>query len=107
MRGRGIKMPVIITDHAYEKGKERLGLKREAFERLAEKAFNQGLSHKDVAGTLERYFSSVYLSHRNANNSKVYGINLFLFRDNILITVYKLEPKLANLVLKLKAKNNK
>lgn len=37
--------PIRITDHAYDRMKERLGWNRKAGERMAQKAFEQGVTH--------------------------------------------------------------
>lgn len=77
-----------ITNHAFDRAKERLSLNRKSFQRLAEKAFSDGLKHSDVKGRLHRYLDKTFLEYRQASNIRIYGENMFLFRDNVLITVY-------------------
>lgn len=89
---------VIITDHAFEKGKERFSLKVDAFKRLAQKAFNEGLRQSDASGKLGRYMDKIYFEHRTANNLRIYGDNLFIFSHNILITTYQVPSDLKKYV---------
>jgi RNA:NAD 2'-phosphotransferase (TPT1/KptA family) len=84
---------MFITRHAYKRGKQRLGLKRKALQRMAKKALKKGDSHRDAKGAFKRYLDSVYYSHRNANNLKVYGHHIYLFRDATLITIYHVPTK--------------
>lgn len=84
---------MIITRHAYKRGKERLGLNRKAIKRMVRKALKEGENHKDAKGAFKRYLDSVYFSHRNANNLKVYGHHIYLFRDSTLITIYHVPSK--------------
>jgi hypothetical protein len=48
-----------ISEHAYQRGKERLGLSRKAFARLAERAYLDGMTHKDVHGRLHKYLTKL------------------------------------------------
>ena len=84
--GRDIR----ITDHAYQRGKERLSLGRNSLQRMAHKAFKEGTRHCETKGTLNRFLSKIYFQHGNVNNVRIYGENVFLFVDNILVTLYQL-----------------
>lgn len=68
-------MPVklIITDHAYQRGKERLSFSHETLERIAHKAFKEGVRHSETKGQLNKYLTKIYFQHGNANNVRVYG----------------------------------
>ena len=48
---------MIITKHAYDRGKVRMGLNKKAFRRLAERALNEGHEHKDANGQLRKYLN--------------------------------------------------
>ena len=84
---------VEITNHAYKQCKKRLKLKKESVNKLAVKAFTEGMTHKEAKGSLSRYLSSLYFKERTANNIKLLHDYVFIFRDNMLITVYILPPK--------------
>lgn len=91
---------VYITSHAFQRGKERLSLKYNAFQRLASTAYRCGLNHKDCTGRLYRYIKHLCNGHSNANNVKIYGEHVYLFKDNLLITVFSIPKDLrkANIV---------
>lgn len=84
-------MDAIITDHAFERCKERCGWHRKAAQRMATLALNEGIGHKDTKGALKRYVDGIYLSERNANNVRIYGRHVFLFAGVTLITVLHLD----------------
>lgn len=90
-------MGVEITHHAFLRGKERLNLNNRAVERLAGRAYEQGLCHKDLRGNLKKYIDGIYLSKRNANNIRIYGDGIYLFSNNILITIMKMPHNLKKL----------
>jgi len=81
---------ITITDHAYERAKERCGWNKNALDRMAEKVMVNGINHNKVSGQLKRYIDKIYLQHRNASAFKIYGAYLFIFSSDKLITVYKL-----------------
>ena len=85
---------ITITDHAYDRAKERLGLKRESLNRVAVKAFEGGKKHGDIKGTLHRFITKLWFEHKNCNNVRIYGENIFFFCNTTLITLYRLENKL-------------
>lgn len=89
---------VRITDHAYDRMKERLGWNHKAGERMAQKAFEQGVTHGETRGSLHRYLDGIFLSYRNANCMRIYGEAIFLFADNVLITVYALPTRYRKLM---------
>lgn len=83
-----------VTEHAYEKGKERLSLNKKSLEKLAIKAFEKGLKHADMKAYLKKYIDKVYLRNRTANNIRIYGEVLFIFTDDRLVTLYQIPNNL-------------
>lgn len=90
-----------VTKHAYERGKERLGLNAKAFTRLAEKAYSGGKEHKDVKGRLMKYLNYEFLKHKKANNMRIYGEFLYFFQGRRLLTVVRLDNKFKRLLRNL------
>ena len=86
-------MDIVITEHAYDRMKERLGWNRKAGQRMANKAYTEGKTHGETRVSLHRYLDSVYLSYGNANQMRIYGEALFIFSGSRLITVYALPTK--------------
>lgn len=86
--------PVAITEHAYERAKERLSWKSKVLDKMAEKAFLKGIKHKDTKGSLNKYVTSLWFKYKHANNIRIYGENIYFFSDNTLITIYQLPNNL-------------
>jgi len=84
----------IATKHAYRRAKERLGWNKSALRGQMVKAFYHGAAHKDVKSKLRKYVDKLWLKSKNCNNIRIYGENLYLFNNEILITVYRLDNKL-------------
>lgn len=93
---------ILITEHAYDRAKERLSLSKNALDRLALKAFEEGIKHEDTKGKLNRYLTSLFMTYKKANNIRVYGENVFLFCNNSLVTVYQLTYALRKYIKKVK-----
>jgi hypothetical protein len=95
---------IIITDHAYDRAKERFSLSRKALLRISVRAFNEGVKHSDTTGRLNKYISGVWNEYKTADNIRIYGEILFLFVSNRLITVYQIPNNLKGLIKKFKKK---
>jgi hypothetical protein len=89
-------MKPVMTRHALERSKERIGLDRRASERLAGIAFVKGLVIDDLRGELKRV-ARLILSDSHANHIRIYAEKIFLFLVEpeaiVLITVLPLENK--------------
>ena len=81
---------IIITNHADERLKERLGLPKSARHSTAQRAFDEGISHSKARGRLRKYLDGLFLMREAANNLRVHGRHVFAFHDRILITVLHL-----------------
>lgn len=92
----------VVTNHAVKRIRERVGVNKRATENLARKALKDGLSHKDLSGNLRRYVDSVFFRSRTANNLKVLHDKVYIFKNNVLITVISLPQNLAKVALKIK-----
>jgi hypothetical protein len=83
----------VITDHADDRMRKRLGLPRKALDKQAAKALEKGATHADFSGSFRRYLDGVFLSERNASNMRIHAGHLYLFKDETLITCWALPPK--------------
>ena len=81
---------VIITNHAFERAKERLRWNNKVLIKMANKSFFDGIKHKDTNGKLNKYITKLWYDYKHCNNIRIYGENLFFFTDNKLITLYQL-----------------
>ena len=73
--------------------KERNGLNKKASQRLAEIAYEKGLKHKDLCGSIKRYIDKIYLSHWKGNEISIYGDKIYIFHNGICITLLPLPNK--------------
>lgn len=93
-----------VTEHAKGRVKERLGFNKKTIESAAKRALEKGIQHKDTVGSFNKYFSSLYLKHKKANNIRVFAEMAFLFRNQTLITVFAIPHKFKKVANKLKKK---
>ena len=87
---------VIVTRHAKQRLKERSGLNKKSVQRIAEKAYINGICHNETKGQLNKWIAGVYFKNSDANNIRVYGDKLYLFHDEILITVLQIPHRFTN-----------
>lgn len=86
----------VITDHADQRVRKRLGLPRKAVDKQATAALERGAAHSDFSGSFRRYLDKVFLSERRASNMRVHAGHLYLFAGETLITCWALPPKFRN-----------
>lgn len=91
----------IVTDHGGQRIKDRLGLSKKIADKVSQKALELGVTHAETKGSFKKYIDSLYLKHRKANNIKIYHRNIYLFKDEILITVLNLPNKYSTIADKL------
>lgn len=94
-------MDAIVTDHAKQRTKDRLGVSKKLADKIANKALEHGVTHAMAKGNLKGYLDKLYLKHRNANNLRVYNRKVYLFNGTVLITVINLPNKLINIADKI------
>jgi hypothetical protein len=88
------------TYHAENRAKERCGLNKKTTERMAKIAYEKGLKHSDCSGRLRKYITSLYFYNQSANQIRVYGDKVYIFYNEILITIMNLPNNLKNIVNK-------
>lgn len=76
---RPVLVAVLITEHAHARAKERLVWKSKVLDKMAEKAFTEGIRHKDTKGSLMRYLTKLWFNYKHCNNVRIYGENIFFF----------------------------
>ena len=88
-----------ITKHAEERLKQRFGIKRKSISRIVNRVLKEGLSHKDAKGKVKNYITELYLRHEKANNIRIYGKDVYVFRYETLITVLHLPCEIMSALL--------
>lgn len=67
--------------------KERCGFNQKSQRRMAEKAFQEGISHAKTRGRLNKWVTNLYFRNRSANNIRIYGDYAYIFCGETLVTV--------------------
>lgn len=92
---------ITITNHAKHRAKERCGIKSKGVERLANIAFEKGITHAETTGSLNGYITSLYYYNGQANNIRLYGDKIYIFCNEVLVTVLDTPHRYRNIVQKL------
>lgn len=95
-----------ITEHAGQRLKERCGFVKKSRDRMAEKAFNEGITHSQTKGRLNKWITSLYFRNCAANNIRIYGDNAYIFCEKTLVTVIPVPASLKkdmNKMIRVKA----
>ena len=84
---------IFLTDHAYMRMKERVGVGRKAAERLVSKAYEEGVGKDSARGSLHRYLARETRSDLYKDTAvKIYGEMVYCFMDMperaVLVTVF-------------------
>lgn len=87
---------MIITEHAFQRARARMGLNREAFARTAAKAFESGAKLEDTRGKVQRYIEGLLEKKQTADNTRIYGEFVYVFCGAYLVTVHHLPKEYRN-----------
>jgi hypothetical protein len=83
------------TYHAQDRVKDRLGLSKKLADKKAQQALDFGVSHGETKGNLHRYYTYLYFHNQTANNIRVYNRKVYIFSNELLITVLNLPNHLS------------
>lgn len=75
-------MEIIVTSHAADRLHTRSGLNKKSMQRIAERAYNQGISEDETKGLLQKYISDMSI-YDGKKIVKIYGDKAFIFAPNI------------------------
>ena len=65
---------VTVSKHAVRRLKEHCGLNKRSAQRMADKAFTDGIRHSDTRGRLNKWVTSLYFYNRTADNRQGFYI---------------------------------
>lgn len=105
-RRMNIKEDTQITNHASRRLKERGGFNKKSYQEIADRAVEKGLDHSELNGNLKKFVDGMACRSKSGNLFKIYSEKLFIFHDNILITVIHLPNNLKKIANKLAKKND-
>ena len=91
---------VIVTKHARERIRKRIGIPNKVVERKAIKAFYLGSRVNEACGALNKFMSRCNDFDRWNHYCVVYGNFMYIFHRNILITVYGVPSEIRHMRLK-------
>ena len=83
-----------ISDHAFSRAKERIGLSRKAFTHLVAKAQKNGATQKDIKGNLLKWVVSQVMRYKLKNHTILYGSYMFICSKDMVITVLNIPNNL-------------
>lgn len=92
---------ITVTMHGKRRIHERCGVGSKAANRLAGIAFDKGINPSETVGQLNGYLNSLYLYNGQANNIRLYGDKIYIFCNDVLVTVFDTPRKYRNIVNKL------
>lgn len=62
---------------------------------MAQKAFDNGITHSQTKGRLNKWITSLYFRNKNANNIRLYGDKAYIFAGKTLVTVIQIPTDLT------------
>lgn len=83
-------MEIIVSNHAEKRLKERAGLNKKASIRMAQKAFDNGITMSGDKGSFNKWLA--YIAHKGYDpkiysNIRIYGEFMYIFNGDTLVTV--------------------
>lgn len=100
----------IVTKHAEQRIKDRLGLSKRLSTKQSDEALEFGIRHNEMVGSLRKFVDKLFLDKhidQHANNVRIYKQKIFLFNDQLLITILNLPYRYNNTIEKIKEKRSK
>lgn len=81
---------VIVTRHAADRMLERGGLNRKSIQRIANQVYSNGYPIERTKGRLRKWMYKISKSNSSAQNLRICGDKLYIFSNDVLITVFKI-----------------
>jgi len=81
---------VIVTRHAADRMRERGGLNRKSIQRIGNQVYFNGYPIERTKGRLRKWMYKISKSNPSAQNLRIYGDKLYIFSNDVLITVFKI-----------------
>jgi hypothetical protein len=101
---KDIKNPIRLTTHACERARQRYRWNSETLNRMALKAFEQGLKRKNTKGYLKVYLDERWEKYQRISHFRLYGEIIFVFSHNNLVTLWPLPSQLRSLAKAFRTK---
>lgn len=95
-----------LTRHSITRLEQRCGVSKKNAQLVAKRAFRKGISHTETHGNLHRFLDTLYLSQKKGTNMRIYGNAVYVFKEDVLITVINIPKNLMEDVNKIKEERN-
>lgn len=82
-----------VSKHAEQRLKERNGFNKKACERMAQKAWDEGISHSQTKGNLKKWVDGLYFREKRANNIRLYGDKAYIFCGDVRVNISGMEKR--------------
>ena len=97
----------ILTKHSISRLQQRCGVSKKNASKVAKRAFRTGITHAETHGNLHRFLDTLYLSQKKGTNMRIYGNAVYVFKEDVLITVINIPKNLMEDVNKIKEERSK
>jgi len=87
-------MEITVTRHGEKRMRKRCGINKHSVCRMAGIVYENGIRFCETRGRIHRYLEEVDNRNEEDNELIVHGNNLYIYRDNCLITVWPLPGKI-------------
>lgn len=86
---------IYLTYHGRKRIKERVGVGKSGrkIERAASIALEKGIDRAETKGSLNKYLTKTMIFHKCGNNMKIHASQIWVFQDEVLITVKPLPSR--------------
>lgn len=91
-----------LTKHSIIRLEQRCGVTKKNAPTVAKRAFKRGITHAETHGNLHRFLDTLYLSQKKGTNMRIYGNAVYVFKEDVLITVINIPKNLMEDVKELK-----
>ena len=91
-----------LTKHSLTRLEQRCGVSKKNAPIVAKRAFKRGITHAETHGNLHRFLDTLYLSQKKGTNMRIYGNAVYVFKEDVLITVINIPSNLMKEVQELK-----
>ncbi len=92
--------PIILSSHAVERARERMGLTERQLARLMGKIYQRGATREFMSKELMQWFDkNLSYRHGSMRESVVHAGHMFVVERRTLITIYSVPDGIARLAL--------
>ena len=78
----------IVTKHAEDRAKQRLGIPKRGAQRAADRALEKGLTYSEARGKLKRLMLESSGIENNLEDLRIFQGSMYVFAGETLITVF-------------------